>query len=129
MFTQAVDAQQLLIDVQLDIQDGNTDDAKLLADELTQTANAARDATGTMSDWSDGNATVVAVAGLMDLASRAGTEYQSWFADGKRAALNRAKDLRLQNGGQVPDANTDLAGLAGKGITCQGTPLVLEAPG
>lgn len=129
MFTQAVDAQQLLVDVQLDIQDGRSDEAKVLADELTQTANSARDASGTITDWSDGNATVVAIVGLMDLASRAGIEYQSWFADGKQAALRRAKDLRLQNGAQVPDANSDLAALADKGISCQDTPLVLEAPG
>ncbi|MEP7361027.1 MAG: hypothetical protein ABI744_05540 [Chloroflexota bacterium] len=129
MLTQAVDAQQLLVDVQLDIQDGNDKDAKVLAADLTRTANAARDASGTMTDWSDGNPTVVAIASLMDLASRAGTEYQSWFADDKRAALRRAKDLRHQNDAQVPEANADLAALADKGISCQDTPLELEAPG
>jgi hypothetical protein len=129
MFTQAVDAQQLLVDVQRDIQDGNTKDAKQLANELTQTANSAQAAAGTVPDWADGNATVVVIAGLMDLASRAGTEYQAFFSSDKQAALRRAKDLRAQNGQQVPDANTDLAGLADKGLACQDTPLVLEAPG
>jgi hypothetical protein len=129
MFGQAVDTQQLLVDVQLDIQDGNNKDAKQLANELLQSANATRSAIDSMPVWSDGFTTLVAVADLMDLASRAGTEYHSWFADGRQAALRRAKDLRKQNGAAVPDANTLLAGLADKGITCQGTPLQLEAPG
>ena len=46
-----------------------------------------------------------------------------------KAALRRAKDLRSQNGQQVPGANSDLADLADKGIACQDTPLVLERPG
>jgi hypothetical protein len=129
MFVQAVDAQQLLVDVQKDIADGNNKDAKALANELTQAANAAHDAAGTIGNWADGFTTLVAVADLMDLAGRAGTEYQAWFADGKQAALRRAKDLRSQNGAAVPQVNTELAGLADKGITCQDTPLVLEAPG
>ena len=129
MFTQAVDAQQLLVDVQKDIADGNDHDAQLLADELVQSANGSRDAVGSIADWSDGNAAVVAVAGLMDLASRSGTEYQAWFTDGKSGSLRRAKDLRLQNGAAVPDVNTSLAALTDTGLSCQNTPLVLEAPG
>ena len=128
MFVKAVDAQQLLVDVELDIQDGNNHDARLLADELTQSANSATDLVGTLPEWPDADLAVGAMAGLMDLGSRAGAEYHAWFADGKRAALGRARDLRNQNGGQVPEANTDLAALAGKGLTCQDTPLVLEAP-
>jgi hypothetical protein len=65
----------------------------------------------------------------MDLGARAGTEYHSYFADGKRAALRRARDLRSQNGSQVPTVNTQLATLADLGLSCAGTPLVLEAPG
>lgn len=129
MFVQAVDAQQLLVDVQKDIQDGNNKDAKRLANELTAAANSAHDAAGAIPNWSDGFATLVAVADLMDLAGRAGTEYQAWFSDGKQAALRRAKDLRSQNRAAVPQANTDLSELAAKGINCQDTPLVLEGPG
>lgn len=128
MFTQAADAQQLLVDVQLDIDDGNNHNARLLADELTQTANATTDQIGTLANWADAQATVVAIAGLMDLGSRAALSYHSWFADGKRAALRQAKSLRSANGDQVPDANTDLAALASLGLTCPGTQLSLEAP-
>ncbi|MEP7379732.1 MAG: hypothetical protein ABI725_09260 [Chloroflexota bacterium] len=128
MFSQAVDAQQLLVDVQLDIDDGKNHDARLLVDELIQSAGAATDAIATLPDWPDGQPVVVGIAGLMDLASRAGTEYHAWFARGKRAALGRAADLRTENGGQVPEANTHLAALADQGLACQDTPLVLEAP-
>lgn len=128
MFSQAVDAQQLLVDVQLDIDDGKNHDARLLADELVQSAGAATDAIAGLPDWPDGQPAVVGIAGLMDLASRAGTEYHSWFADRKRAALGRAAALRTENGGMVAAVNTDLSELADQGLTCQGTSLVLEAP-
>jgi hypothetical protein len=128
MFSQAVDAQQLLVDVQLDINDGKKRAARLLADELIQSAGAATDAIAAMPVWPDGEPAVVGIAGLMDLASRAGTEYHSWFADRKRAALNRAVNLRTENGSQVPAVNTDLAQLADQALTCPDTPLVLEAP-
>jgi hypothetical protein len=72
---------------------------------------------------------VVAIAGLMDLGERAGTEYHAWFANGKKAALRRARALRLENGAQVPGANAGLARLANAGLTCPDVPLVLEAPG
>jgi hypothetical protein len=128
MFAQAIDAQQLLVDVQLDIQDGNNHDARLLADELINSAKGATASIATLPAWTDAQSTVTAIGGLMDLGSRAASEYHAWFADGKAAALRRARDLRTQDGGQVPDVNTDLAALAAKGLACQDTPLVLEAP-
>ena len=129
MFSQAVDAQQLLVDVERAMADGDNHDARLLADELTQSATGAEDAIAAMPEWSDAMTTLIAIAGLMDLGSRAGIEYHAWFADGKRAALRRARDLRTENGTQVPGANQGLADLAEAGLACQIMPLVLEAPG
>ena len=129
MFSQAVDAQQLLVDVQLDIADGKNHDARLLADELVTAANGATATIGTLPVWPDAQSAVAAIGGLMDLGAQAGTEYHAWFADGKQAALRRARDLRTQNGGQVPNANTLLAALADKGLVCPDTPLALEGPG
>ncbi|HUP83478.1 MAG TPA: hypothetical protein VM284_04730 [Candidatus Limnocylindria bacterium] len=129
MFRQAVDAQQLLVDVERAMDEGDDHDARLLADELTQSANGAEDAIATLPEWSGATPTLVSIAGLMDLGSRAGTEYHAWFADGKRVALRRARDLRTENGTQVPSANVGLEHLADAGLACQDTPLVLEAPG
>jgi hypothetical protein len=129
MFSQAVDAQQLLVDVQRDIDDGNNHDARLLADELTQTANDATTQIGALPAWSDAQDALTGIAALMDLGAQAGTQYHTWFANGKRAALRQARALRTQNGGDVPATNTQLAALAEMGLTCPDTPLVLEAPG
>ena len=129
MFVQAVDAQQLLVDVERALDEGAKRDARLLADELIQSANSAGDALATLPEWSDAAATVVAIAGLMDLGGRAGTEYHAWFANDKEAALRRARALRSENGAQVPGANAGLADLANAGLTCPDVPLVLEAPG
>jgi hypothetical protein len=129
MFGQAVIAQQLLVDVERAMAEGNNHDARLLADELTQTASDTTDLIGRLADWSPAQGAVAAIAGLMDLGTRAGTEYHSWFADGKRAALRRARGLRTENGKQVPITNTELADLAELGLACPATPLVLEAPG
>lgn len=129
MFVQAVDAQQLLVDVERALEEGANRDARLLADELIQSAGGAVDAIATLPEWADATATVVAIAGMMDLGERAGTEYHAWFAKDKQAALRRARDLRLENGIQVPAANDGLTDLATAGLTCQDVPLVLEAPG
>jgi len=129
MFVQAVDAQQLLVDVERALDEGANRDARLLADELIVSASGAADAIAALSEWPDATATVVAVAGLMDLGQRAGTEYHAWFASGKKAALGRARDLRSENGAQVPGANAGMAELANAGLTCPDVPLVLEAPG
>jgi hypothetical protein len=129
MFVQAVDAQQLLVDVERALDEGANRDARLLADELIVSAGGATDAIAALPEWSDATATVVAIAGLMDLGERAGEEYHAWFANGKRAALRRARDLRQENGTQVPAANEGLAEVAGAGLACPDWPLVLEAPG
>lgn len=129
MFRQAVDAQQLVVDVERALAEGANRDARLLAGELIVSADTAVDVIAALPVWSGATATVVAIAGLMDLGARSGTEYQAWFANGKNAALRRARDLRTENGTQVPAANAGLAGLADAGLTCQDVPLVLEAPG
>jgi hypothetical protein len=128
MFSLAVDAQQLLVDVQLDIDDGKNRDARLLTEELIQSSGAATDAISTLPEWPDGQPAVVGIAGLMDLASRAGSEYRAWFANRKRAALGRATNLRLENGGQVAEVNADLVALADQGLACPDIALALEAP-
>lgn len=129
MFRQAVDAQQLVVDVERALAEGANRDARLLAGELVVSARAGVDAIAALPEWSGATATVVAIAGLMDLGERAGTEYQAWFANRRPAALRRARDLRLENGTQVPGANAGLALLADAGLTCPDVPLVLEAPG
>ena len=129
MFEQAVIAQQLLVDVERAMAEGDNHDARLLADELVQVATDTTDLIGGLVDWSPAQGAVAGIAGLMDLGARAGTEYHSWFADDRRAALRRARDLRTENGTQVPTTNTELADLADLGLTCPDTPLVLEAPG
>lgn len=128
MFGQAVIAQQLAVDVERAMAEGNNHDARLLADELTTTATDATDQIGSLPAWPDAEGAIVGIATLMDLGARAGTEYHKWFADGKRAALRRARDLRTENGSQVPTTNAELAALADLGLTCPETPLVLEAP-
>jgi hypothetical protein len=129
MFVQAVDAQQLLVDVERALDEGANRDARLLADELIQSAGTATEAIAGLPDWSGAAATVIAIAGLMDLGERAGAEYHAWFANGRKAALRRARDLRSENGTQVPAAHDGLADLADAGLACLDLPLVLEAPG
>ena len=129
MFAQALDAQQLLVDVERALDEGDNRDARLLADELIVSANGAADSIAALPQWSGAGATVIAIAGLMDLGERAGAEYHAWFANGRKAALRRARDLRIENGTLVPDVNTSLARLANSGLACQDLPLVLEAPG
>lgn len=128
MFDEAIIAQQLVVDVERAMAEGNTHDARLLADELTLTADHATELLGALPSWPQAESAVVGIAVLMDLGSRAGTEYHSWFNDGKRAALRRARALRGENGSKVPVVNEDLQALADAGLTCPGTSLSLESP-
>ena|SRR5687767_6240661 len=56
VFAQAVDAQQLLVDVERALDEGANRDARLLADELIQSAGAATDAIAVLPDWSGATA-------------------------------------------------------------------------
>lgn len=128
MFDEAIIAQQLVVDVERAMAEGNTHDAQLLADELTLTADHATELLAALPIWPQAESAVVGIAALMDLGSRAGTEYHSWFSDGKRAALRNARALRAENGTKVPVVNEDLQALADAGLSCPGTSLSLEAP-
>ena len=96
MFNEAIIAQQLVVDVERAMAEGNTRDARLLADELTLTADHATELLAALSGWPQAESAAVGIAALMDLGSRAGIEYHSWFNDGKRAALRNARALRTE---------------------------------
>jgi hypothetical protein len=128
MFDEAVIAQQLVVDVERAMAEGNNHDARLLADELAAEASFTTEKLTAMSPWADAETATVGIAALMDLGGRAAGEYHTFFADDKRPALRRARALRTENGAEVPGVNVDLAALADVGLSCPGTPLELEAP-
>ena len=64
----------------------------------------------------------------MDLGTRAGNEYHDYFANDRRAALRRARDLRRDDAAAVPAANDALQALAAVGLSCPGADLALESP-
>ncbi|MEP7158488.1 MAG: hypothetical protein ABI797_03600 [Chloroflexota bacterium] len=128
MFTDAVIAQQLVVDVERALDEDNTRDARLLADELSAVAAHTSELLLALTPWPDAETTSVGIAALMDLGGRAAAEYQTFFAKDRRPALRRARALRQENGAGVPDVNEELAALADMGLTCPGNPLELEAP-
>jgi hypothetical protein len=128
MFNEAVIAQQLVVDVERAMDEGNNQDARLLADELVLEATAATELLTGMTPWADAESASVGIAALMDLAGRAGNEYHAWFEKGKRSDLRQARALRRENGNEVPAVNSDLEALAEVGLSCPGNELVLEAP-
>jgi hypothetical protein len=127
-FNEAVVAQQLVVDIERAMDEGDSRDARLLADELVAEAAFTTELLTGLSPWPDAESASVGLAALMDLGGRAGAEYHTFFTQDKRPALRRARALRDENGAEVPDVNQDLAALAEVGLTCAGTPLELEAP-
>lgn len=128
MFTDAVIAQQLVVDVERAMDEDNTHDARLLADELSAEAAHTTELLTALTPWPDAETASVGIAALMDLGGRAAAEYHTFFAEDKRAALRRARALRTENGAEVPGVNEELAALAEVGLSCPGNPLELEAP-
>jgi hypothetical protein len=128
MFNEAVIAQQLVVDIERALDEGNRHDARLLADELIATANNATELLVALPAWPEADETGTAIAALMDLATQTGNEYHDYFTNDKRAALRRARDLRRQDADQVPPTNEQLGALAELGLACPGTDLLLESP-
>jgi hypothetical protein len=124
----AVDAQELVIDVERALEEEDFRDARLLARDLR---NVTEDAIGLLADlpdWDEGADAVLEIATLIDFGSRAGIEYGEYFAEPEqqRGALRRARELRNQLKRATPAANEELAALGDLGIDCGDVPLQLE---
>ena len=127
LFADAVVAQELVIDVERALDEEDFRDARLLARDLR---DITADATTLLADlpaWEPAAQTTTQIANLIDLGTRAGTEYGAYFGADLRA-LRRARNLRREILDRTPAANEALAELAALGIVCEGQPLVLERP-
>jgi hypothetical protein len=126
VFSDAVIAQELIIDVERALEEQNVRDARGLARDLRDTAADATTLLADLPVWEPASPAVEAIASLIDLETRAGAEYGTYFTDAARNALRRARALRTQVATETPQANEALADLAQVGIACGTLPLVLE---
>ena len=125
-FADAVVAQELVIDIERALEDGVVRDARGLARELREATADATTLLADLPDWDPGQQASLEVAALIDLGSRAGDAYGTYFADGSRQALRRARTLRREISKATPQANETLAELESLGIACAGLALQLE---
>ncbi|HUR16239.1 MAG TPA: hypothetical protein VMZ33_03040 [Candidatus Limnocylindrales bacterium] len=125
--TDAVDAQELVIDVESALEDEDFKGARGLARDLRDVTEDASALLADLPDWDEAADAVLELATLVDLGTRAGAEYGTYFAepDQNRTALRRARELRNQIKRATPAANEALAALEGLGIVCD-VPLHLE---
>jgi hypothetical protein len=123
----AVDAQELVIDIERAIAEENFRDARLLARDLRNVADDAVALLADLPDWDEGEDAVLELATIADLGSRAGTEYGSYFAEPEqnRNALRRARELRNEIKRGTDKANEELAAIEELGVVCD-VPLHLE---
>ncbi len=126
VFAEAVLAQELVIDVERALDDGDVRDARGLARELREVTAEVTTLLADLPDWDPGQQATLEVAALIDLGSRSGDAYGTYFVDGSRQALRRARTLRREISKATPGANENLAELEGLGITCEGLALKLE---
>jgi hypothetical protein len=124
VFSDAVIAQELIIDIERALEEANVRDARGLARDLRDTAADATELLADLPVWEPATAATAAIASLIDLDGRAGAEYGTYFTDG--TALRRARTLRRQVLAETPQANETLAELAALGITCGDLQLQLE---
>lgn len=126
--TEAVIAQELVIDVERAIDEDADRDAMGLARELALVATGASQLLADLPEWDGGGEVVAGLAALMDLGVRAGAEYETHLDNNRRPPLRRARALRREIGDAVPQVNEQLQALADAGLACPGTPLQLESP-
>ena len=119
-------AQELVIDVERALEEQNLRDARGLARDLRDAAASATSVLTDLPAWEPAADATAEVTALIDLGARAGEEYGTYFNDGTRNALRRARDLRREIQQRTPQANDALAGLADVGIECGSLALVLE---
>jgi hypothetical protein len=126
VFADAVDAQELVIDIERAIAEENARDARGLARDLR---NVTADATALLAEvpvWEPGQPATDAIAELIALGAQAGEAYGRGFNDESRDAIRDARRLRRQIANKTPAANEALAELSAAGISCEGYDLKLE---
>ncbi len=128
MLTDAVIAQELVVDIERALDEEALRDARGLSRELTATAIAASTSMEDIPDWDDGEELLSDIAALMTLDALIGEEYETYLRDDSRGALRRARNLRRENQAAVPGINTELESLANAGLSCPGVTLQLESP-
>jgi hypothetical protein len=128
MFDNAVAAQQLIVDVERALSDKVTKDARGLASDLNDSAGQATEQIAALPVWEPAAQAVSEIGDLMDLGTQAAAKYTRYFKDGTKAALRQARQIRSENAAAVPQANSDLARLAGSGLVCPKHALQLESP-
>lgn len=128
MFSEAVVAQEVIVDVERAMDEGATADALGLARELGITATIATLLLDDLPAWDIGAQPMAELRSLLDLDIQASAEYETHLDNGGRAALRRARALRRAVEAAVPVVNEELALLAQAGLACPGQPLQLESP-
>jgi len=127
VFADAVDGQQLVIDVERAVGEENFRDARGLARDLRE---VSADGTTLLADvpaWDEGKPAVDAITELIALHVQAGDAYGSALGNNPpRNALRDARRIRKQVGTKTPPANAALADLAALGIACEGYDMHLE---
>jgi hypothetical protein len=127
VFADAVDGQQLVIDIEPAINDQNFRDARGLARDLR---NVSADGTTLLAEvpaWDEGKPATDALGELITLHAQAGDAYGTALGNQPpRNALRDARRIRRDIGNKTPAVNATLADLATLGIVCEGAELKLE---
>ena len=128
MFAEARIAQELLVDIERALDEGDTRDARGLARELRQVAQNATVLIDEIPAWDEFGGVLLDIATLLDLGGQAAAEYDTYLGDDSRPALRRARGLGRENAQAVPATNSGLEDLAAAGVECPDGPLILESP-
>jgi hypothetical protein len=119
-------AQELVNDVQRALDEEAIRDARALATELRDITADAATLMADLPDWDPAADANLEISAMIDLGSRAGTEYGDYFTTEERGALRRARNLRRDIANNTPATNVRLGELAELGISCEGLELRLE---
>ena len=107
------------------IDEENPRDARGLARDLRDIAADAQGLMDGLPEWEDSGDVRSEITGLIDLYTRAATQYLAFYNE-EAPNLRRARDLRRQIARATPGANEAFAELETLGIACDDQPLAIE---
>jgi hypothetical protein len=123
----AIDGQQLVVDVERAINEENFKDARGLARDLREVSANGTALVANLPEWDQGQPAADSLEALIALHAQAGQAYgEALGSNPPRNALRDARRVRRQVGTKTPEVNAALADLATVGMACEGLEMQLE---
>ena len=127
-FVELVVLTELVVDIPRAMEEEATGDALALARELRVSAAEATELITSVPSWERAEEAVTQMTRVADFGGRIARQFVRYLDEGRRPALNRARELIEELRPIVEETNSQLSPLADLGLACPPYGLSLEVP-